>query len=277
MTPTEFQQFWTSRDKTVLKRKRKMMLLAGLVFGILTPYETDNIPNILGQFAYWVGIIFFASIISGPVGRNAFPYLQEKQFSGIILAALYSAAVALPMFATVITTDIIIGPLFIEPQSYSLANLKKYFAEVKYGPFGYILWYGQVWVVVFLIIGSISLLVDKMDKSRSAVSPAPAGQRFLSRLPANLGSDLICLAMEDHYVRVYTDLGDTLILLRMADALAELEDYPGLQTHRSWWVASSAIKRVSKENRKYSISLTNGMNAPVSQSHVEKLKQSGFI
>jgi|GEM_PF-308316 len=69
-----------------------------------------------------------------------------------------------------------------------------------------------------------------------AAGPAPAPQpAFLDRLPAHLGSDLLALEMEDHYVRVHTALGSELILLRMRDAIAELGGIEGAQVHRSWW------------------------------------------
>ena len=45
--------------------------------------------------------------------------------------------------------------------------------------------------------------------------------------------------MEDHYVRVFTDAGESLILLRLSDAMAEVRDVPGLQIHRSHWVAAT--------------------------------------
>ena len=46
---------------------------------------------------------------------------------------------------------------------------------------------------------------------------------LFDQLPPELGSAIIALEMEDHYLRVHTRLGSDLILLRMRDALAELD------------------------------------------------------
>jgi len=48
----------------------------------------------------------------------------------------------------------------------------------------------------------------------------------------------MALTAEDHYLRVITDKGSALILMKFEDALAALNGYPGIQTHRSWWLAS---------------------------------------
>lgn len=277
MTVDEFQSFWTSVDKSVVKQKHQMMLLAGFIFGILTPYETGNIPYVLLQFLYWVGLIIFTSIISGPVGRKVFSKISVQNTSAAFSIGLYSVALSIPVYIVVALSDIIIGGLFISPQSFTLDNLLKYFSDIEYGFFGYILWFGQVWIVVALLIGAISLLADKFKKTDPTKAPVPAGILFLNRLPAELGRDLICLSMEDHYLRVYTKLGHTLILMRMADAIAELSDYNGFQVHRSWWIAVNAVTKTSKTGRKYTIHLSNGKNVPVSQTYVEKLKQSELI
>ena len=83
--------------------------------------------------------------------------------------------------------------------------------------------------------------------------------------------------MEDHYIRARTKQGDTLILMRMADAVAELEGYKGLQVHRSWWVALDAIEKSSKDKRRHILHLHGGIEAPVSKTYLEKLKATGYV
>jgi DNA-binding LytR/AlgR family response regulator len=74
--------------------------------------------------------------------------------------------------------------------------------------------------------------------------------------------------MEDHYVRAHGPMGSALILMRMRDAMAELEGLPGLQVHRSWWVAREAVERVEREDGGLRLRLTNGMVVPVARSQV---------
>ena len=43
------------------------------------------------------------------------------------------------------------------------------------------------------------------------------------------------LKMADHYVEAFTTAGSTLVLMRFADAVSELEGADGLRVHRSYW------------------------------------------
>jgi len=46
----------------------------------------------------------------------------------------------------------------------------------------------------------------------AAAAPREAGGGFLDRLPPRLGRDLLCLQMEDHFVRAHTARGSDLVL-----------------------------------------------------------------
>jgi hypothetical protein len=102
--------------------------------------------------------------------------------------------------------------------------------------------------------------------------PSRIRPRFLDRLPGTIGSPLICLSMEDHYVRAHGPQGSALILMRMRDAVAELDGLPGVQVHRSWWVASDAVERVEKEDGRVRLRLVNGLCVPVARSQLGAVK-----
>lgn len=105
----------------------------------------------------------------------------------------------------------------------------------------------------------------------------PGGARLLERLPPHLGHELIALEMEDHYVRAHTSLGSGLILLRMRDAVAELDGVAGAQVHRSWWVARAAVTGVGRDGRNYRLRLSNGLDAPVARAMVAALQADGWL
>ena len=115
-----------------------------------------------------------------------------------------------------------------------------------------------------------------LSASQVETPPAPEA-RFLDRLPAHLGSDLLALEMEDHYVRVHTALGSELILLRMRDAVGELEGIDGAQVHRSWWVARDAVEDVKRDGRNLRLVLPGGLEAPVSRARIAELKGAGWL
>lgn len=109
------------------------------------------------------------------------------------------------------------------------------------------------------------------------VMPEPAATPFLDRIPSRLGRTLLALEMEDHYVRVHTEQGSDLILMRLRDAVAELQGLDGLQVHRSYWVAAQAVTGVErKPDGKAVLLLRNGLRVPVSRSYASTVRAAGW-
>lgn len=110
-----------------------------------------------------------------------------------------------------------------------------------------------------------------------ASAPGAAPARFLERLPPKLrGARLIAVQAEDHYLRLHTDKGSDLILMRLSDALAELEGLEGAQTHRSWWVARDAVASVARGDGRAALTLESGAVAPVSRRYARALREAGW-
>lgn len=107
----------------------------------------------------------------------------------------------------------------------------------------------------------------------AAPEPAPQEAPFLKRLPIGLGRDLISLQAQDHYLEVTTARGRDLILMRLGDAEKELEDYPGMRVHRSWWIARSAVAGIESGNDRTSVRLTNDVLVPVARSRRAALRK----
>ncbi len=258
-------------------QKTALMALAGILLGMITPYTTSEIPVILGRFLYWVGNIVFASFVSGIVGRIVFPFLNMRKVHAVLAFFVFTAALSLPTLVWVASWELILKGMFMYPGGFTLEYVVSSLASLNYSLIGYLGFYAKVWLITLLIVGPVSLIGDKFKKPSSVSQVISPGQRFLDRLPPSLGTDILCLAMEDHYLRVHTSYGDALLLLRMADAVAELEGYPGVQVHRSWWVAKAAIDRVIRKPRKKTIVLTNGVHVPISQRREKALREANFI
>jgi hypothetical protein len=111
---------------------------------------------------------------------------------------------------------------------------------------------------------------------------APAGAappRFLARLPARLqGAEVWALEAEDHYLRLHTSKGQELILMRLGDAVAELQGVEGAQTHRSWWVARAAVREGRRGDGRATLILPDGREAPVSRTYARARsgRRAGF-
>ncbi|EBA03939.1 hypothetical protein RB2150_05548 [Rhodobacterales bacterium HTCC2150] len=106
-----------------------------------------------------------------------------------------------------------------------------------------------------------------------ATTKDPAIQRspFLLRLRQRGRSRLIRISASDHYLDVYSDQGHEMVRMRLADAIKELSGYPGLQVHRSHWIATRKVqKKVARDGKTFLV-MQDGYEVPVSSSFAEKL------
>lgn len=78
---------------------------------------------------------------------------------------------------------------------------------------------------------------------------------------------LVAIRAEDHYVRIYTDAGEDMTLLRLSDAIQMAHPVTGMQIHRSIWVADEAIKTFRRTGHTGLVVLSNGLELPVSRSY----------
>lgn len=124
----------------------------------------------------------------------------------------------------------------------------------------------------------IVFLGRAVPRQTHASADAAEPVKFVERLPLRLrASRLIAVEAEDHYLRVHTDQGSDLILMRLSDAVAELEGLEGAQTHRSWWVAKDAVRAASRGDGRAILTLDGGMTAPVSRSYSRALRDAGWF
>jgi DNA-binding LytR/AlgR family response regulator len=129
-----------------------------------------------------------------------------------------------------------------------------------------------------LVMTALAFLVRRPSTQTHAAPPSAPPPKFLARLPAKLqGGELFAVEAEDHYLRLHTSLGQDLLLMRLADAIAELEGLEGAQTHRSWWVAKAAITAVERGDGRATLTLKDGAEVPVSRGFARQLRAAGWF
>lgn len=138
-----------------------------------------------------------------------------------------------------------------------------------------------VWFIT--VVMSFAGAVLRARRTATAAAPLiPPAERktpaLAQRLPLKLqDAAILALQGEDHYVRVHTDRGSDLILLRLADAIAEMGQTPGARTHRSWWVSKAAVANTRRDNGRITLVLANGTEAPVSRGYAPELREAGWL
>ncbi len=103
--------------------------------------------------------------------------------------------------------------------------------------------------------------VEKEEAGRFAEE---ARAKFLGEIPESLGTNVLAISSDLHYLHVYTDLGRCMILgslQRAADAMGE----DGMRVHRAHWVARHAIVKIVKDGQQWYCLLTNDLKVPISR------------
>lgn len=107
----------------------------------------------------------------------------------------------------------------------------------------------------------------------AGLAPAGSTSKFLDRLPVAAGRDIVYLKMSDHYVEVVTTVERCNVLMRFADAVAELGDY-GIRVHRSYWVAHRHMDSWARRNQRTLLRLTGDHVVPVSRTYLGAVRNA---
>jgi hypothetical protein len=228
---------------------------AGVVLTILAPFQTDSFPFIK-RAGYWIGLC-----VAGGVGAAIFELAAIKlkwrpKMWQIVLAQSIGATIFVAAF---------LFALQMPPNIISFA------INIFY-----------IWVIAIVISGVGGLIRSRRDvvdaAAENAASGAPNSRPALyERLAPKLRqAEIYAIVSEDHYVRIYTSAGEEMILMRLSDAVKETTPLPGLTPHRSWWVAEAGVERVNRKDGKISLTLKNGVTAPVSRNGSKAVKEAGW-
>ena len=252
-----------------------VLIAIGVVLGLLAPLGTVGM-SVPGRIFYWVVLAVAGYVFYKPVGAIVLRLGPLLALPPLPLWAVAVLIASIPMAALVWVVDA------------GGSDVRMPTLETAIVHYGLVALVGAVITLMFNLIPATRMTEQAADvpsqtPERPTQEPAlattkrSAQTRFVDRLSPELGSQLIALEMEDHYVRAHTALGSELVLMRMRDAVAELDGLEGEQVHRSWWVARGAVIDVKREGRNVRLLLDNGVEAPVSRANVSVLKERGWI
>ncbi len=233
--------------------------LAALFLAYAGAFGTGEAPLGL-RLAYWLTTMVLASVIGVAIFLPAYSrgWLEAQP---LVAIPILSLVMAVPNTALVWFTSIRFFAASTDP-----AVLIPTFPAV---------------LLISLIMAAINYLAAERRPQSHPTHAAPAGAapaKFLERLPLKLrGGELYAVEAQDHYLRLHTSRGSDLILMRLADAVAELDGIEGAQTHRSWWVAKAAVQDARRGDGRAVLTLKSGIEAPVSRSYAGSLRDGGWF
>lgn len=248
----------TLREVQVLSRDARAWVVLAvlcLVVGLIGPFGTYEAMAVLPRLAYWTAVVSGTAAV-GTLGASFFEHLLEPRLNRFIAAAL-AGALAGPFIAGAV----------------ALINVG------VFGPGATVIDIVTLGIYCSLISAAVTVISAVLEKP-AIVAPmvgAPTPPPLLERLPRSQRGRLIHLEVSDHYVDVTTDKGRSLVLIRLSDAMRETAPVPGLQVHRSHWVALDAVRRGKKAGGKPVLELENGAMVPVSRSYLEAVRAAGLL
>ena len=236
-----------------LVRTLAVAVAAGVFLALIGALGTEATP-LVPRVLYWMGLSVVGAILGSLVAKLAARLLPGE--GAPWLRGLLIVVILTPLLTLIVS-------LTSGRHTLSLSTIGTYLG-----------------VTLVMTTGMTTLMMLARERSIETHA-APAGAappRFLDRLPLKLrGGLLYAVQAEDHYLRLHTSKGQDLILLRLSDAVAELEGIEGAQTHRSWWVAKDAVEAAKRGDGRAVLTLKGGVEVPVSRAYARGLREAGWF
>lgn len=229
---------------------RKLLVFFGVLalLVLLGPFGSYDAFSVWGRLVYWSSIMCGVGFLMHIIVTTMLGMQNLKWANQFVRIAIGTTLAAIPGAAVVIFVDHTFRENPISVDDFPI-----------------------LWVQVSVMGFFISIIEYIQWGPRETPVESQPTTKFHRRLPSDIGS-LISLSMQDHYVEVTGESGKELILMRLSDALGELEGLKGVQVHRSHWVATDHITDLQKARQRWTVGLTDGRRLPVSATYIDKLK-----
>ncbi len=231
---------------------------AGMFMALVNAFGMNDAP-LLKRLIYWVPLMVAGAVIGNAAGAMVArqPKIGESRL------AIWAAVTTIVTIPATLLVWAVTGFMF--RGGVQLAALPYYVGAV---------------LPVSAAMSAIMMLVNAPGAATHApaAGAAPRPVPFARRLPAKImGGAIWAVSAEDHYLRIHTSKGADMVLMRLADAMAELDGLEGAQVHRSWWVARDGVAEVKRDGARVTLVLKDGAEAPVSRPNVKPLREAGWF
>lgn len=259
----------TDRTSTNYIAEMGVVALAGLTIGLVGPFGTETMPLAV-RFAYWIGgflIAWAAFRLVVMAMREITKLLRLPDVVSYILAVPLLSALIMIVFAP-------FGGVAASPDTSVWFYLRIVGVAVAF--------FALFWIFYFYANRAADDRPEKtLPGKEAAFDPSVAttgltGTPLHEKLPVGFGP-IIALQVEDHYVKVHSVGRSEMVLMNLSEAVDLMGPDSGLQVHRSWWVARSAVNAATRSGRNLQLEITGGITAPVSRSNVAAVRQAGWL
>lgn len=242
-------------------RNLGIAVAAGVFLALSGAMNTDELP-LLTRLLYWTPLMA-GGAVAARLLSDVVAMAPGATANRWLFGALLSLAIAVPAtFLVWAYTNVLFHagmPAAILPQL-----------------FGSVLVISAAMTAIMIAVNWPGRVTHAAPTSAAGAAPTPV--RFAERLPPKLmGAEIHAVSAEDHYLRLHTSKGSDLILMRLGDAIGELEGIDGAQTHRSWWVARGAVESARRDGNRVVLVLKGGIEAPVSRPNIRPLRERGWF
>lgn len=231
---------------------------AGVILGLVAPFDTDLALGLIPRLAYWLVVAAIGFLLGSTVSTFVAEFMRQyvNKWVAIVIAG---ACAGLANFAVLLLINWLVFRIGPSDREYVIGLAI------------------NVVVISIIIAGAYVSISSHIERGTTAPMSAPEPPRLLARLPIDKRGALISISVQDHYVDVVTDKGAELILLRLSDAMAEVGDTPGMQVHRSHWIATNAVAKVRRDGARAILTMANGRDIPASRTYIPALKEAGLL
>jgi DNA-binding LytR/AlgR family response regulator len=233
---------------------------ASILLGLVGPFGTYEGLRLPARLAYWAATVVATYLVGSATVDLLVRLIWSGRSSGTFAYAAAGAIAGVPVAAVVWGINFAV----FEGDAIPFLPLTAYCIAIS-----------------AVVSGLVALFTEQFERTKARAEAASAGAvqkrpRILDRLPPHLRGELSHLTVQDHYVDVRTDKGGTLVLMRLADAIAETEGVEGLQIHRSHWIALNQVAQSVRLGGRLMLKMKDGTMLPVSRTYLEDARAAGL-
>jgi len=232
---------------------------------------TKTVSTIVGScstrtvLTVWV-LTSLAAALAGPFGTyNSQPFMLRLGYWAFVIGvSVPVGAIIRVLWQVVVTLTVVFGPMLV------LLNL----GMILHTDHPTIDW--RLSVVATFFVGAAIVGIGRV--MRSSAEDSASGEmpqrrdRLLDRINAPEGVRLTKVSSDNHYIKIRTDDdAEHRILMRLRDAVTEIDVEDGIWAHRSHWVALKQIQSIEIVNGKEVLKMRHGCDVPIGPKYRPQL------